>query len=249
MNNNIKQSLIILIPVFLLMGCGTTVPEAELRSAVNYRSFIPIDPLTADSVNVLNDEGQFEMVMWASLDNDTKRKLLPNQTANMTTYRLESTGEAKYLTSIVSGEMGTYRVIMDYAMYRTDSINGEDGTNLGTGRVGVGLRVKAEIQTFEANVDLGSLIAIGFAAKSNQLRGRLEVHALGLNSPEITTLFPTPSTIDETSIQKTLEALAAIKSKLGDQATNITPQIVAVRFNDANILERTDAKSLLNRTE
>lgn len=249
MKTIIRISLITFMPI-LFIGCASTsVPVVELRSAVNYRSFIPIDPLSADSVEIFNDEGQFEVVKWASLDNDTKRKLLPNQTATMTTYKLESSGEAKYLTSVVSGETGTYRVIMDYAQYRTDPLISEDGINLGSGRVGVGLRIKAEIQTFEANVDLGSLIAIGFAAKANQLRGRLEVHALGINSPEITTLFPTPSTIDETSIQKVLEALAAIKSKLGDQSTNITPQIIAVRINDSEIFERTDAKNLLDRIE
>jgi hypothetical protein len=46
-----------------------------------------------------------------------------------------------------------------------------------------------------------------------------------------------PSQIDQSSIQKVLEAAATIKSKLGDQTTILTPHIMAIRIDQ-------DARSL-----
>jgi hypothetical protein len=92
----------------------------------------------------------------------------------MTTYKLGVSGEAQYLTSTATGSAVTYRVLMDYAVYRIDPIVNDAGKVLGLGRVGIGLRIKAEIQTFEAGSDLGSLIALGFAAKANKIGGRRE---------------------------------------------------------------------------
>lgn len=223
------SSFIVFISIFIA-GCPTTVTEGDLRTAVNFKSFIPIDPIISHKVEKLDSTGAMVSVVWEQLSNDEKRKLLPNQTATMTTYKLDASGEAQYLTSTTTGKAGVYRVVMDYGVYRQDSLVDEDNVVLGQCRIGVGLRIKAEIETFEAGIDLGSLIALGFAAKANKIKGNLEVSVLGISSPEIISLFPTPSTIDETSIQKALEALAAIKAKIGDDATRITPQIIAIKI-------------------
>jgi hypothetical protein len=100
------------------------------------------------------------------------------------------------------------------------------------GLTGLGLRIQGEVITRKTGVDLGSLMAVGVAAKLGQIQGRLSVAALGMSSPEITALFPLPSVIDETSIQRALEAIAVIKSKLSDTATTLTPQFVAVRITN-----------------
>jgi hypothetical protein len=100
------------------------------------------------------------------------------------------------------------------------------------GLTGLGLRIQGEVITRKTGVDLGSLMAVGVAAKLGQIQGRLSVAALGMSSPEITALFPLPSVIVETSIQRALEAIAVIKSKLGDTATTLTPQFVAVRITN-----------------
>lgn len=242
MNNPFRLCAALTVLV-ILSGCATTIRDADLRAAADYRAFIPIDPLPSPTVERIDNYGQTQTVSWSSLSSVERRSLLPNQTATMTSYKLDTSGEAQYLTSTISGSAGIYRIVMDYALYRTDPLIDGAGNSLGQGRIGVGLRIKAEIQTFEAGIDLGSLIALGFAAKANKVRGRLEVSALGIQSPDITNLFPTPSTIDETSIQKALEALAAIKSKLGDEATNITPQVIAIRIDDSAMLERSGLKN------
>jgi hypothetical protein len=136
------------------------------------------------------------------------------------------------LTANITGEVGEYRVIVDYVQYRAENLKDDKGTVLGVGRVGVGLRIQGEVITRKTGVDLGSLMAVGVAAKLGQIQGRLSVAALVMSSPEITALFPLPSVIDETSIQRALEAIAVITSKLGDTATTLTPQFVTVRITN-----------------
>jgi hypothetical protein len=94
-------------------------------------------------------------------------------------------------------------------------------------------------------IDLGSLLAVGVAAKLGFINGKLSVACLGVNSPEITMLFPTPSDINETSIQRALEALAAIKSKIGDDKTILTPQVIALKITDEEAFETSQFKRRL----
>ena len=222
-----------------MSGCATVITDGDLRSASQFKAFIPIDAMPSPTVEYTNTQGQTVTTAWSALSNDQRRGLLPNQTSTMTTYKLDTSGEAKYLTAGVTGKAGTYRVVMDYALYRSDSLVNASGNHLGSGRIGVGLRIKAQIQTYEAGIDLGSIIALGFAAKGNKVKGNLEVNCLGINSPEITAIFPSPSAINETSIQNALEALAAIKSKISDTNTSVTPQVIAIRIDDSEALEMT----------
>jgi len=75
--------------------------------------------------------------------------------------------------------------------YRVEDVSeGADGSgeSLGTARIGVGLRIKAVVQTTEVGLNLGSLIAIG-------------AEVIGIDSPDVTNLIPLTSEIDQTSIQ------------------------------------------------
>jgi hypothetical protein len=231
--NSSSVALIITILVIGITGCAT-VPQKEFHPVTTLHEFVPIDPLPFETVSYTKPDGtKVKGVSWAAIPSSTIRSLLPNQEAFMTTYKLAASGDIRYLTSNVSAEAGVYRVIMDYVQYRVEDIYDEDGDKIGIGRVGIGMRIKANIETLKSGVDLGSLLALGVAARLGQVRGSLTVAVLGLQSPEITTLFPTPSEINETSIQKSLEALAAIKSKIGDNATLLTPQIVSVKTQNA----------------
>jgi hypothetical protein len=245
MSRHSIPSLVIVVLVLLANGCSQVrVPQEDLRSAIEYRGFLPIDPLPSPWVVHVNANGQEVREAWERLDGDQKRALLPNQTSTMVAYRVDESGKATFLNASSIGSKGHYRVVMDYAWYRTDPLlSSHDSTQIGMQEVGVGLRIKAEIQTLKANLDLGSLIALGFEARAKRISGRLEVHALGMSSPDLTTLFPMPSTIDETAIQKALEALAAIKAKLGDSATKLTPQVIAIKVEkeqgfDGALLQR-----------
>jgi hypothetical protein len=191
------------------------------KSAGETGGFVPISPLRSEAVTYYDESGQKITKAWPQLKDIEKHTLLSNQYATISTSKAEASGTIKYLNAGITAEAGSYRVILDYMKYRLDQR--PDGFV----RVGVGLRLTAKIQTTKENLDLGSLVAVGFAAKAGSVRGTLEVECIGINSDEITLLFPTPSQIDETTIQKALEAVASIKSKINDPKTKLDPQEVA----------------------
>jgi len=224
----------IVLPLILLAGlagCATLTPTdtATLSAEVYRQSFVPIDPVPTFFSEHFDSAGRWVSTPWVNLDNEHIRKSLPNQSAGIIMQKLELGGKISYLSANISRDEGSYWVILDYMKYQVTSIWDSLNHLIGYGRVGVGLRMTATVRTEKSNLDLGSIIAIGVAAQQGYLKGSLQVDVVGMDSPEITNLFPTPSTIDETSIGKALEAIAAIKSKLSDAGTTLTPQLVAIR--------------------
>src|SRR3546814_5033891 len=66
-----------------------------------------------------------------------------------------------------------------------------DGKTAGRAKVGVGLRVIANIHTKKAGLNLNGLFPIGFNASTDALSGDLEVKTIGLNSDQISKLITT----------------------------------------------------------
>jgi hypothetical protein len=93
---------------------------------------------------------------------------------------------------------------------------------------GVGLRVTAKFIVNEGSVDLGNLIASGAAAQAKQVSGTMNVQALGITGRAISALMPMPSEINASTIQNALLNLGAIKAKIYDEGTNVTPRDVGL---------------------
>lgn len=226
--------------VMVATGCASTSPEmyseGKVVSPKNYQEFIPIDPMPSPFFTTYDSSEQPTTARWESLSSEQVSLRLPNQTATIIVQKLDNSGSVKYLTAALTREAGSYRATLDYVKYLVEEVTDDTGEHvLGHYRVGVGLRIKADVKTTKEGIDLGSLFAIGLAAQQGDLRGQVSVDTIGLDSPVITQLFPLPSQIDETSIQKSLEALAAIKSKLSDKDTHLTPQIVAIKISDPKL--------------
>jgi len=172
---------------------------------------------------------------WQSLpDAKSTRRLLPLQTAQFAVRKTDVSGQVTYLVSSLSGERGSYEVIMDYMKYRVEDAYGANGDCIGNARVGVGLRIKALVVTNKANLNFGSITAIGLQASLGHLSGGISVDVVGIDSEAVTNLIPLTSEIDETAIQSALQALASIKSKLWEDDTTITPHVVAIRQSKPN---------------
>jgi len=238
---------ITLAAVLLTTACSSMpIRQSDLVTAAQRQDYVPVEPQQSDQITFRDpSSGASVTKAWAQLTRTQIATLLPNQSGTISTSRVDASGSIKYLTGNVSQDGGSYRVVFDYAKFTTIGLT-DDVTkkDIGSGRVGVGLRIKADIVTNHTNLDLGSLIAIGVAAKLGYVHGSLEVQTIGLSSAEITSLFPTPSTIDETSIQKALEAIAAIKAKIEDAATSLSPQLLAWRLLDDGSLKSSLAKTL-----
>jgi hypothetical protein len=94
--------------------------------------------------------------------------------------------------------------------------------------VGVGLRLTATVTVNKGAIDLGNLFALGLAAQTNRITGTMVVQTLGISGQNISSLIPMPGEINPTTIQNAILALGAIKAKLYDSGTEITPRVVGV---------------------
>ncbi|GGH59711.1 hypothetical protein HNQ91_000690 [Filimonas zeae] len=198
-----------------------------------FKDFIPVSPLEFEqTVVIFNDvTHDFDTLTVKELVADKKLilKFLPNETVFATVRKNDSEAEAKFGVAAVTAERGSYTVTLDYAKFTTLKILQSGGGCAGYTKVGVGLRITAQIVTMAANVDVSSLFGLGLAAKTNQLRGQLSVDVIGMESSKITDLITLPVDISEASIQTALQSMSAIKSKIYDPETNLFPQIVAIK--------------------
>lgn len=211
----------------LSVGC-VSFPVETIPSGV-YKGYVPQDPRPSTHVNLFDQtQNKYVSVSWDSLPNaNRKRALLPIQSAQVSVSNQKVDGNLGYLDGSVSGEAGSYLVVMDYMKYRVEDVYHE-GVLLGSGRIGVGLRIKADVTTSKSNLNLGSIVNIGIEASNDNLKGTISVDIIGIDSKDVTNLIPLNSDINETSIQAALQALASIKSKVWE-VDNITPHLLATK--------------------
>ena len=195
-----------------------------------YQGYRAIDPLPVSKVTRYDKASNNEVdVYWESIeDKSLKRSLLPIQSSQVSVVKNDASTGVSYLTAAVSGASGEYTVIMDYMKYRVEQVFDSSQEFIGNGRVGVGLRIKANVKTSQANLNLGSIISIGLEAERGNLTGGISVDVIGIDSEGVTNLIPMTSEIDQTAIQSALQALASVKAKLWESDVSITPHLVAI---------------------
>ena len=221
------KHLQIILFAFLCVGCVATQPLQIADS--QYKSYQPIEPLMVKDVEVYAGD-RFIIRPWASLNDSAIRDLLPNQSAQVAMRTNDLTGKVNYLTASVTDKAGSYEVIMDYMKYRIEDVYNKSEV-IGSGRIGVGLRIKAKVITNKANLNLSGLANLGVEASNNHLTGLLSIDIIGIDSKDVTNYIPLTSKLDETSIQNALQALATIKSRIWDSNIKLTPQLIAINQN------------------
>jgi hypothetical protein len=92
--------------------------------------------------------------------------------------------------------------------------------------VGLGLRLKANITTLEADVNLSGLPAIAAQAQAGKVRGSLVVQTLGVSGKNIATALPLPSELNETTLTNSVLSMGAIKAMIHDDNTFRTARVV-----------------------
>jgi hypothetical protein len=224
--------------IWVLAGCthAERVLEDDIAPSVAIEQgkleYLPIEPVHKYSVKIYDPEQDtLKVVYWDSLPDSSKVHLLPVQSAQVSVAKTNLDGELSYLSSAISQEKGSYTVIMDYMKYRVEHIYnsaGETDSIVGNAKIGIGLRIRAQVNTSRSNLNLGSLLGLGIEAKRENLSGSISVDVIGIDSKDVTHLIPLTSEIDQTSIQSALQALASIKTKIYDDETRLTPHIVAV---------------------
>lgn len=232
-NKNTSIVLSLTTVLLLFAGCATnTAPVPSSAIPVGATDWVVMDPPRPSPRVTYPDPatGSDVTKAWAQLTNAEIFRILSNTRSEISIGRFESGGKVTYLVAQATGEVGTYRVIMDYTPYMVaDAIDPATKQKIGDARVGVGLRLTATVTTTKADVNLGSLLALGVAANLKQIRGTMTVESLGIRLAGSGGPILSNTTIDETSIQKTLEAIAVIQSKITDATTHLDPQVLWVK--------------------
>jgi len=96
--------------------------------------------------------------------------------------------------------------------------------------IGIGLRVTADITTFQSGLNISGLGAIGSSAGVTNLTGTLVVQTLGVNGKSISAALPIQSELNQSTAQNAIVAVGAIKALLYEPDTVITPRVVGMYF-------------------
>ncbi len=218
----------------IVLYCATTYAQKNPKFylADQFEEYVPISPIEYEQDFIVVDTaGNFDTLTMKQLSEDKQSilKFLPNEavSSQIATYNAE--GGITYGVAGVTGEKGSYTVIMDYVKFTTLKITNENGGCDGFAKVGIGLRVRANIETRKAGLNLGGLFGIGLQAEKNKLTGTLTIDIIGMESKEITSLVPLPSEISPASIQNILQSMAAIKAQIYNSETRLYPQIIAIK--------------------
>jgi hypothetical protein len=145
---------------------------------------------------------------------------LVNHEVYVRTYSLDADGKISFLAANVAGKGKRVVVQQDYLNYKIVQIDGHDK------KVGITLRVQAELVTKNAEVNLNGLFAIGLAVRAGSAAGTLRICAFGLTGEPVSSLIPMPSEITESSLQNAMQAVASLKAKIYDPKVSVLPQII-----------------------
>jgi hypothetical protein len=175
-----------------------------------------------------------ETVTYSALFPDNTHILdhLPNQDSDISSFVFEADGSISYLVANVAAKGQMVVIKQDYSKsvpYKRTS----DNVNY---RVGIAIRVTAEVKVLKGDVNLGGLFNLGLAAHLNQVTGSLKVGVLGISGSSITNAIPATAQLTPESIQGAIEAIANIKSRIYDSEqtpasttapVKIVPQYIA----------------------
>ena len=225
----IRNVFLLLTLAMIGVSCGTpkSLKFLEKRTVLNHTGYEPIDPLNYKwQIRTSEDKNgdgnpDYKEPLFSTTDeilSDFKNQ------GHLVSIRDITAGiDVNYGGASLSNKNSSYLIVMDYAKYRTEH------TKFGQARIGIGLRMTANVTTTETGINLGDLFAIGLAAQAGTLSGTLMVDVIGIDSKEITYLLPFQGEINKTTIQNTLQALATIKSEIYGDSTKVFPQVLSLK--------------------
>ncbi|WP_299057531.1 hypothetical protein [uncultured Polaribacter sp.] len=208
-------------------------------SAKKYIDFIPIPPVQIKNL-VLSTSANNKIVNLSttqmSLDKQAVLNFVPNESMETTIQKFNNEGNIEYYYSGRSVNKGSYRLIIDYNKYIIHNIDktGQEDCQ-GYAKIGIGLRIIANIKALKNNIDISSLVAIGNAAKDGNISGTVGYQVIGIESKEITAILPINSEITSSINQIFLQAIGVVKGKIYDEKTRLHPQIIALKHTGCEI--------------
>lgn len=253
LNDQAKTNMLINVsPATNDISDSKKIKKQTIKKASNY-GYYPLDPLPVTT----------------NIERCGFLEEMPDETIRIAVAKLSRDVGLTFGPALIGVAGDDYIVILDYIKFNTNSFPvkleiKQDGEVIGRVidksvatdsdtfvpvYVGVGLRITANVKVRKNGVNLGSLFALGVAAKENKVSGTLVIQTLGVSGPEISGLIPMPGEINESTIQNAILSLASIKAKIYDNKTVINPRVVGVYNNlggDESIIDGV-ISSLLRR--
>lgn len=229
------MKLMILISSFCLLatfGCHPSKVLTEAKTYTNFRGFEPIDPIEYLEEIAIVENGNIVHKCALKLSKDEILRFLSNETVLVSVAEYSGDGGLGYGPVSFSVKGSSYRITMDYMKFATLREITEERVLLGYKRVGVGLRIIANVTAMESGINLGDLFSIGLAAKANKITGNLMLEVIGIKSKDVTSVLPLPSEINQSTIQSAMQAMATIKSKIYENGTELYPQVMAIKSEE-----------------
>ncbi len=205
----------------VLAACGTAPQDTAFVAPDGFSGFRPGErALAADEVDPTDGKP------WSSMSSSEIRERLPNRLASVLIERQNTDGTISLAAAPVTGGPGAYGVVMDYLKYATVPLqSGPDGQPC-LARIGVGIRIRVQVVTLREHLNLGSLLAIGTAARAGDLTGSLAFELIGVDATDGSLSLPLSAEIQEESLRAALAAINAIEARLGDPQVTLRPHLV-----------------------
>lgn len=253
------KNLLLIIISLTLAGCATSFPVPSFPVPSNIPS--NSSDGFKDSLNTMGDPKNANSYGYHPLDplpvyptigKTDFLEAMPDETIRIAVATVSRDGGLAFGPAKIGVEGKNYVVILDYIKFGTESFGVKLSEKDSKGEriatlvkasqaseadvvvpvyIGVGLRLTADIYVRKGEVNLGSLFALGAAAKEEQISGTLVIQTLGVSGPEISGLIPMPGEISESTVQNAILSLASVKAKIYDSKTSITPRVVGVYNN------------------
>ncbi|WP_414456186.1 hypothetical protein [Enterobacter quasiroggenkampii] len=164
-----------------------------------------------------------------SLTSKEIRERLTSTETFVTIEKYDASGRIGYLGANAKASKGSYKVTFDYINYTIKDITPNQGSSEPVqGRIGVGLRITADLTTTSNGVDLSNLLPIALAVQENKAYGQLKFLAYGISNDKVASLTPTYTALDIGSIQKALEAIATVRILFNLDDTKLEPYLLGV---------------------
>lgn len=229
----ITISAITFIGLCFLSGCERVdLPQATIESGfVTGAEMIPTRiPMPIKTIEVYDKELKKRIeVDVLSLESSEIRGRLTSTETFISVEKRDSSGSLTYVGAGGKVSKGKYNVTFDYTNYTNQNVSfGTAEQESAIGRIGVGLRITAELETFANGIDLGGLIPIGLAVQDRKVSGHLKFHVYGMSNDKVSLAAPTQSILDVSSIQKAFEAAAAVRILFGLEETKLEPYLIGV---------------------
>ena len=173
-------------------------------------------------INIVNNKASSVTENWP-LPPQEVNKLLTNISTNITQSSKDASGG---IGGIFSASHSQKQYVIDFMKWRAEPLITTDDKALGWVRVGAGLRLIVNITKDDGSAS-GSLFALAVSAKAGKVDGSISTELIGMDSKEVTQAMPFTVDLSEGNIQKVVEALAIVKTKLYDDTTTVLPNLIA----------------------